>query len=47
MTIISKKNFKVDPARRKEVAVKVRVEKDYSFRNEVRNLSAVALIIND
>jgi len=38
---------KVDRARRKEVAVKVRVKKDYSFRNEVRNLSAVALIIND
>ena len=43
----SKKILKVDRARRKEVAVKVRVKKDYSFRNEVRNLSAVALIIND
>ena len=43
----SKKILKVDRARRKEVAVKVRVKKDYSFRNEVRNLSAVALIIDE
>ena len=46
LVYFSKANFLGSEAMM-EVAVKVRVKKDYSFRNEVRNLSAVALIIND